>query len=156
MSVAVTDLSVFATLRLVLTPFLPAWPCFGTISIAFTRKPNIDFALQVCDLSKSFYWAPLFPLTHFFFLNYTLKISSSSSSSSFFFFFLIRLSNSTLWIFQWSPIGSPIFSRTFFHNILYGREKLSCKSCPMILSTLMAFEKLNQKECYTLDLFLFF
>lgn len=45
--IEVKHLECYGTIRLQLKPLIPVWPCFGAISIAFTRKPTITFSLQV-------------------------------------------------------------------------------------------------------------
>ncbi len=45
------NLQLECTLRLVLTPLVPVYPCFGALCFSFTRKPNMHFTLNAANLN---------------------------------------------------------------------------------------------------------
>ncbi|KAK3271178.1 hypothetical protein CYMTET_20453 [Cymbomonas tetramitiformis] len=45
--VAVTELQGTACVRLIFSPLLPYFPCFGAISVSLASRPNLDFDLRV-------------------------------------------------------------------------------------------------------------
>eukprot|EP00854_Cymbomonas_tetramitiformis_P031808 gene31808-40118_t len=45
--IQLTDFQLFGTMRIVLSPLLDQFPCFGAISYAFIEDPHVDFTLNV-------------------------------------------------------------------------------------------------------------
>jgi Ca2+-dependent lipid-binding protein len=45
------DFQMFASVRVLLKPLIVQWPCFGAISISFTRKPEINFRLETGNVN---------------------------------------------------------------------------------------------------------
>ncbi|XP_044509247.1 synaptotagmin-3-like [Mangifera indica] len=46
-TVQFVDLQIFAAPRLTLKPLVPAFPCFGKISVSLMEKPHVDFGVKV-------------------------------------------------------------------------------------------------------------
>ena len=52
--VELTDLTLGASLRVVMRNFVPVYPCFRTLDVALMKPLQLDFGLSVCYLSSSF------------------------------------------------------------------------------------------------------
>lgn len=49
--VELADLLVEASIRVMLTPLVSAWPCFSAMCISLVRKPNIQFRVETGDMN---------------------------------------------------------------------------------------------------------
>ena len=47
------DVTLTASLRVVLRDFVPIYPCFRTVDVALTKPLELDFGLNVCFALRS-------------------------------------------------------------------------------------------------------